>query len=170
MAPRPCRVTSFQGSCEAGGAVGPPLPAGLGRSPSMGNRAIHCTTLSTAGRVGRRALAVYVRRGSRCPLSPRSSVTSSASRSGPTRAVVGRGLLPFRAGAPVGSSAPSIERSSAPWCTPCAASGAGVATAAWGPTKWRTGRSPAEQPSSSPDRRRGSRSPHGPQARSPECT
>ena len=47
------------------------------------------------------------------------------------------------------------------------ASGAGVATAAWGPSTWRTGRSPAEQPSPSPDRQRGSRH-MGPHAAVPE--
>ena len=124
MAPQPCRAPSFPGSCGADGAVRPPHPAGRARSPSTGNRATRCITLSTAGRVGRRALAVCVRRESRCPLSPRSSATSSASPgSGPTRTVVGRDLLPCRAAAPVGSSAPSTARFP-PWCTPCAASGA----------------------------------------------
>ena len=101
-----------------------------------------------------RARAVCVRRRSRCPLSPRNSATFSAPRSALT---VGRGLLPGQAAGLVGFMALLTARSSAPWCTPCAASGAGVAVAAWGPTTLRTGRSPAEPPFQSPGRRRGSR-------------
>ena len=116
------------GAWGADGAV-----SRAGRSRSGPPDASAAPKLPTASSVGRHALAC-VRRGSRCPMSLKSSATSSASRSDPTRAVVSRGLLPCRAAAPVATSAPSTARSSAPWSTPCATSGAGVATDAWVPT------------------------------------